>query len=90
MAIHANSTAAPASRRASDAGPIPPRITVETRNVYGVPKVYPVCKLAKQLATVAGTKTLTYHALDEIQAMGFEIVDRAVLGAKLARMLTAA
>ena len=90
MAIHANSTAAPGSRRADAPGPISSRITVETRQVYGMTRVYPVCAMAKRLAAVAGTKTLTDHALDEIRKLGFDIVDRTSIGAQLARMLTTA
>lgn len=48
-------------------------ITVEVREVYGNPTVYPVCEKAKQLADLAGTKTLTRQTLQKIEALGFVV-----------------
>lgn len=48
-------------------------ITVSYRDVYGVTKVYPVCERAKLFADLAGTKTLTDHALRTIQRLGYSI-----------------
>lgn len=48
-------------------------IWVETRNVYGVEKVYPHCSMAKAFAGIAGTVTLTDDTLRRIHGMGFTI-----------------
>lgn len=49
------------------------KIQVEIKNVYGNETVYPVCKHAKFLAAMAGTKTLTLEKLRFIKANGYEI-----------------
>jgi len=49
------------------------KIQIEVRNVYGEPKVYPVCAKAKTFAAMLGTKTLTHGALCHIEALGFTI-----------------
>ena len=48
-------------------------ITVEIKNVYGNETIYPVCDTAKTFAAIAGTKTLTRHALSLIKAMGYAV-----------------
>lgn len=48
-------------------------ITVQIKNVYGNETVYPVCEKAKLFANMLGTKTLTLHALQKIEALGYEI-----------------
>ena len=48
-------------------------ITVEVKNVYGIETVYPACDKAKLFARLAGTKTLTRHALRDIAALGYQI-----------------
>jgi formate-dependent phosphoribosylglycinamide formyltransferase (GAR transformylase) len=53
------------------------QITIEVRNVYGTPKVYPVCDRAKAFAKIAGTNTLTHAALCQIEALGYLIVPTA-------------
>ena len=74
----------------SDLSAAAPRIIVETRNVYGTAKTYPVCARARQFAALAGTKTLTDHALEEIRGLGFLVIDRTGIAAQVARSLTAA
>jgi hypothetical protein len=46
---------------------------VRLREVYGKPAIYPVCKQSKALAEIAGTKTLTPHALNVARRMGFTV-----------------
>jgi hypothetical protein len=48
-------------------------IQIEIKNVYGTETVYPVCRHAKFLAAMAGTKTLTADKLRLIAANGYEI-----------------
>jgi hypothetical protein len=49
------------------------KIVVDARDVYGTTKYYPMCDRAKFFASIAGTKTLTFHAIKQIQALGYEI-----------------
>lgn len=49
------------------------KIIIEIKNVYGNEMIYPVCEQAKNFAALAGTKTLTHHAMAIIQKMGFTI-----------------
>ena len=48
-------------------------ITVQTRDVYGTEKVYPICDSAMQFASIAGTTTLTERVLKRIEALGYTI-----------------
>ncbi len=48
-------------------------ITVEIRDVYGLRTIYPACQTAKLFARLAGTKTLTRHALETIKQLGYSI-----------------
>lgn len=59
-------------------------ITIQVKDVYGVPTVYPVCEAAKLFADIAGTKTLTHRTLTQIEALGYEIVQAPVVGWKRA------
>lgn len=49
------------------------KITIEIKNVYGIETVYPACKAAELFARIAGTRTLTRHALRDIKALGYVI-----------------
>lgn len=49
------------------------KITVRIRSVYGIETVYPACDHAKLFARIAGTKTLTTHALRDIRLLGYDI-----------------
>ena len=49
------------------------KITVKIKSVYGLETVYPACSAAEIFARIAGTKTLTSHALRDIQSLGYEI-----------------
>lgn len=48
-------------------------ITVRVTNNYGVTVVYPACDKSRLLAQLAGTRTLTSHALKTIAALGYSI-----------------
>lgn len=50
-----------------------PTIQVRIKDVYGTPKVYPVCDKAKLFAKLAGTATLTHDARQIIMALGYNI-----------------
>ena len=52
-------------------------ITVEIKNVFGNETIYPVCPVAKGFAAIAGTKTLTRHALGLIKGLGYAITVKA-------------
>jgi len=56
------------------------KITVRIDNNYGVRAIYPVCDQSKLLAQLAGTRTLTRHALDTIKKLGYAVtVDQPVV-----------
>ena len=48
-------------------------ITIEIKDVYGQPKVYPVCNRAKLFAEIAGTTTLLPRDIQRIQVLGYEV-----------------
>ena len=48
-------------------------ITIRIEKNYGIETAYPACEQSRLLAKLAGTKTLTHHALDTIAALGYEI-----------------
>ncbi len=49
------------------------KIQVTVRDVYGLRTIYPACDIAKLFARLAGTKTLTTHALETIKALGYTV-----------------
>ena len=49
------------------------KITIRADKNYGVETFYPSCDKSKIFARLAGTKTLTRHALRDIAALGYEI-----------------
>jgi hypothetical protein len=48
-------------------------ITIEIKDVYGQPKVYPVCDRAKLFAEIAGTTTLLPRDIQRIQVLGYTV-----------------
>ena len=48
-------------------------ILIRIEKNYGIETAYPNCDQSRLLAKLAGTKTLTRHALDTIAALGYEI-----------------
>jgi len=49
------------------------KIIITIREVYGVPKAYPVCEQAKLFARIAGTATLTSQVLALVARLGYEV-----------------
>lgn len=50
-----------------------PTLRVRLADQYGRPVVHPVNQQAKWLAEIAGTKTLTPHAIKLARRMGFTV-----------------
>lgn len=50
-------------------------IEVQTKDIYGQAKIYPVCDTAKMLARLAGTKTLTPASIVLIKQLGYSITE---------------
>lgn len=48
-------------------------ITIEIRDIYGIRTIYPACDTARLFARLAGTKTITRHALETIRALGYTV-----------------
>ena len=48
-------------------------ITIKIEKNYGIETAYPSCDQSRLLAKLAGTKTITLHALDTIRALGYAI-----------------
>lgn len=55
------------------AQPLNPTLRVRLAEQYGRPVVHPVNQQAKWLAEIAGTKTLTPHAIKLARMMGFAV-----------------
>ena len=49
------------------------KIEIEIRDVYGIRTIYPHCQTAKLFAKLAGTRTITRHALETIKALGYTV-----------------
>ena len=49
------------------------RIIVETKNVYGQERIYPVCKTARLFTKLAKRETLSAQDLALIRLLGYEI-----------------
>ncbi len=48
-------------------------ITIKIEKNYGIETAYPACDQSRLLAKLAGTKTLTWHALETIRALGYSV-----------------
>jgi hypothetical protein len=48
-------------------------IKVQIKSVFGNDNVYPICETAILFAKLAGTKTLTSHALHTIKEAGYTV-----------------
>lgn len=48
-------------------------ITVIIKSVYGNEMIYPICDKALAFAKLAGTKTLSHAAIQQIKALGFAV-----------------
>ena len=49
------------------------KITIRIEKNYGIETAYPSCDKSRLLAKLAGTKTLTHHALGTISMLGYDI-----------------
>ena len=49
------------------------QIIIKLKSVYGLQTYYPFCDKAKLFAKIAGTTTLTRHAITDIKKLGYEI-----------------
>ena len=49
------------------------KITIRCEKNYGCEVFYPACPASELFASIARTKTLTTHALQDIAALGYEI-----------------
>ncbi len=49
------------------------KILISIKNVYGKETIYPECETAKNLAEIAGQKTLTEKTISLIKKMGYTI-----------------
>jgi hypothetical protein len=49
------------------------QIKVTVKDIYGNRAIYPACDTAKLLAKLAGTKTITVHALETIKQLGYVV-----------------
>lgn len=48
-------------------------IVVKIKDIYGTQTIYPVCEIAKGLAALAGTKTLTQASIKIIKSLGYQV-----------------
>lgn len=51
----------------------PLTLTIQIKNVYGVPRAYPACDRSRIFCDMLGSKTLTRRDLGMLQAVGFII-----------------
>ena len=51
-------------------------LIVEKKNVYGVERVYPVCKKAKLFALISGNKTLLPEVIESVKALGYNLTTK--------------
>ena len=51
-------------------------LTVEKKNVYGVDRIYPVCKDAKILTALTGQKTLLDVDIKLIKQLGYTLTTK--------------
>ena len=51
-------------------------LTVEKKNVYGVDRIYPVCKDAKILTALTGQKTLLDVNIKLIKQLGYTLTTK--------------
>ena len=51
------------------------KLIIKVKNVYGVPRVYPVCAKSQGFARIAGLKTLSPEVIEEIKKMGYKLTE---------------
>jgi hypothetical protein len=65
--------------------PVLAPLVFTTRNVFGVPKIYPVNAQARMLAQLVGKKTLAFRELRLAQELGLPIMAMGEVSPDLAR-----
>jgi len=48
-------------------------LVVSKKNVYGVERVYPVCKKARLFAAISGNKTLLPEVIELVKELGYNL-----------------
>ena len=48
-------------------------LTVKIKNVYGIPRIYPVCNNAQLFARISGNKTLLPVDIELIKKLGYNL-----------------
>ena len=48
-------------------------LTVKIKNVYGIPRIYPVCEKAELFARISGNKTLLPVDIELIKKLGYKL-----------------
>ena len=48
-------------------------LTVKIKNVYGIPRIYPVCDKAQLFASISGNKTLLPVDIELIKKLGYKL-----------------
>jgi hypothetical protein len=48
-------------------------LTVKIKNVYGIDRVYPVCKKAQLFANISNNKTLLPDVIELIKELGYKL-----------------
>tara|TARA_R100000544_G_scaffold36655_1_gene25411 strand:- start:728 stop:1012 length:285 start_codon:yes stop_codon:yes gene_type:complete len=48
-------------------------LTVKIKNVYGIPRIYPVCEKAELFARISGNKTLLPIDIELIKKLGYKL-----------------
>ena len=51
------------------------KLIVQIKNIYGVPRVYPVCAKSQGFARIAGLKTLSPEVIEEIKKLGYKLTE---------------
>jgi hypothetical protein len=50
------------------------KLELYIKRVYGVPRLYPACKLSQALVAIKGMPTLTARDIERLRAAGVQIV----------------
>ena len=51
-------------------------LVVSKKNVYGVERVYPVCKKARLFAAISGNKTLLPEVIELVKELGYNLTTK--------------
>lgn len=46
-------------------------VLVSIKSIYGEERIYPACKISTTFASIAGTKTLTDHTINQMKSLGY-------------------